>query len=243
MRGRRPANSPLLFDFSRVTNIDVSAVKALFYLTERIYDRNAKLYLSGIGSCKNRFIYEMLSELEVVGLVGEEHVFPTFVLALEEIEDELLGRILPDYSRHTFHFQDFTALRKLSRKELAIVEHVLTERSFRTGEVLIREGEVVDRLYLVRQGRLKIWRSPIFIVSLGPGAIAGFGSLYDEEVVTDVSLKADTDGAVYVIRREQLRRLAQDYPRIYTHFQQEVLRYLVDRLNLVNSELALLEER
>lgn len=62
----------------------------------------------------------------------------------------------------------------LSEKELAAFQTCLSEKSFQKGEVLLREGECCEKIFVVRSGRVKLYRTASsgreqILETLGPG--------------------------------------------------------------------------
>lgn len=240
-----------IFDFAHVSDIDLSGVKVLTVIVERLHDQGREVYFSGLIGQRNELsIQQVLEELDVLDLVGRQRVFPAFYEALETIEDKILERLLPNYEGRVraLTLRDFATFTDLSTEELQQLESHLEARSFRHGEVLFEQGKPIDHLFFIRRGKLALWQerngTMICLTTLAAGSVAGWRALLDPEYqYLDVLLRAESDGLAYTISHEELASLALSRPSMYIHLQQEVLRYISDRIQILITQLALLEER
>ncbi len=240
-----------IFDFAHVRDIDLSGVKVLYLIVERLQDRDCGVYFSGLANQGEDFsIYRVLEELDVIDLVGRQRVFPAFYEALEVIEDTILQHFLPNYEgrEHPLTLRDFTTFVDLSDQEIGQLESHLGERCFRRGEVLFQQGRPIDHLLFIRRGKLALWQerngTMICLTTLSAGSVAGWRALLEpEHQYLDLLVRAESDGMAYTISHKELESLASLRPTMYIHLQQEVLRYISDRIQILITQLALLEER
>lgn len=102
-------------------------------------------------------------------------------------------------------------LRHCDRHELKqLAEHV-TERSFRSGEVLCRRGQPAEEVYFLATGNLAVVADGQLVATLAPGAIAGeLGPL--GPAVRCADLVALSDGELLVISATALRRMLAESP-------------------------------
>ncbi len=56
-------------------------------------------------------------------------------------------------------------------------------------------------------------------------------------------IRAETDVEVYLIPKEALAKLEEEHPKALLHFHRELLKNAVERMQVLTSELILLEER
>lgn len=241
-----------VFDFARVRDIDVSGVKILSLIIERLQDRGREVYFSGLlnNLGGELFVYRVLEDLGVIKLIGHRRIYPAFHWALEAIEDAILERLLPNYEgrEYPFSLRDFDLFFELSDAEVAELESYLGECSFRYGEVLCSQGQPIDRLFFVRRGKLALWQewngTMICLTSAAAGSVVGWRALLDPEYqYLDVLVRAESDGLAYTISQAELQSLVRARPVVYIHLLQEVLRYIFDRIQILNTQLALLEEQ
>jgi len=240
-----------VFDFTHVRDIDLSGVKVLTLIVERLQDCGREVYFTGLfNQAKDFSIHQVLEELDVIDRVGRRRVFPAFYEALEAIEDEILEYLLPNYEgrEHPLTIRDFASFAELSDEEIQQLQNNLGEQSFRRGEVLFQQGIPIDHLLFIRRGKLALWHerngTMVCLTTLAAGSVAGWRALLDPEYqYLDVLLRAESDGLAYTISHDELASLALSRPAMYIHLQQEVLRYISDRIQILSTQLALLEER
>jgi CRP-like cAMP-binding protein len=73
-------------------------------------------------------------------------------------------------------------VRELSRAHLALLEGCATNVRFRVGDLVFRQGEDADRLYIVRQGRVALevhvpGRGAVALQTVGDGDVLGWSWL------------------------------------------------------------------
>jgi aquaporin Z len=111
-------------------------------------------------------------------------------------------------------------------------------RLVRTGEVVMREGEIGDEAYLIERGRLDVRRrsaagEDVSIATLGPGDWVGEMSLLLDEA-RSASIVALTDAQLRRVTKSTFARvLAEDPERT-----QELLRQLARRVREANARMA-----
>jgi CRP/FNR family transcriptional regulator, cyclic AMP receptor protein len=74
-------------------------------------------------------------------------------------------------------------LRSLSPSYLEILTHCAEEREFAPGEIIFREGEVADRLFLIARGKVMLEshvsaKGWLGVQELGPGEVLGWSWLF-----------------------------------------------------------------
>lgn len=91
-----------------------------------------------------------------------------------------------------------------------------TVQSFSAGEVIIREGDTVDALFIVLSGQVqvssRVGERTLELGSLGAGAYFGEVSLLSGKAATASIEAQDADVGVLEIGRELLRELLDDDP-------------------------------
>jgi CRP-like cAMP-binding protein len=106
------------------------------------------------------------------------------------------------------------------------------------GDVLFREGEPGDRLYVIAEGKIKLGRRSNdgrenLLSILGPGEMFGELSLFDPGPRT-ATASAVTDAIVYELRHHALVQWVSDHPAVAMH----LLGALARRLRRTNDTLA-----
>lgn len=104
------------------------------------------------------------------------------------------------------------------------------------GTVVVREGDVADRLYLVREGRLRVYTGDgegreVELTVLGPGRY--FGELMLGSGLRTASVRALTPARLSVITRETFEQLLAGRPDVAFH----VIQTLVARVRALTDDV------
>jgi CRP/FNR family transcriptional regulator len=118
------------------------------------------------------------------------------------------------------------------------LEKVLTTRTVGRGHIVFKEGDPGDRLFIVLDGKIKIYRAAAdgrenLIAVLGAGERFGELSLFDPGPRT-ASVAAVTDATLASLDHDDLRPLLLDRPGLGV----ELLRALAQRLRRTNDAMA-----
>lgn len=109
----------------------------------------------------------------------------------------------------------FSALDEASARELL---SLMTPLHMERGDVLFREGDEGDQLYVITEGKIKLGRSSIdgrenLISVLGPGELLGELSLFDRGPRT-ATATAIAEAQLVALGHEQLHGLITASPRV-----------------------------
>jgi CRP/FNR family transcriptional regulator len=120
----------------------------------------------------------------------------------------------------------------------ATLEKALTSRTVSRGHIVFKEGDPGDRLFIVLEGKCKIYRASAdgrenLIAVLGPGEMFGELSLFDPGPRT-ASVAAVTDSTLASLDHDDLRPLLLERPGVGV----ELLRALAQRLRRTNDAMA-----
>ncbi|MHB8790678.1 MAG: cyclic nucleotide-binding domain-containing protein [Desulfobulbaceae bacterium] len=127
------------------------------------------------------------------------------------IEEEKSGAISKD------HLDIWTKLlTMLSPEEFNSLYHEMEERSFQTGETIVAQNAKNDELFFINHGTVRAsytgGEKELFLKNLGSGEIAG-ENFFNASVWT-VSLTAQQQTSLSVLKRENLARLEERIPGI-----------------------------
>lgn len=108
----------------------------------------------------------------------------------------------------------------LMADDLDKVAKICSEKRFRSGEIIAREGETGDELFIITEGFVeillgeKLMTTPRVVVSLGSGQIIGEMALLDQGP-RSASARATSDPTVVqMIQREDFEGLCQQNTNI-----------------------------
>ncbi len=241
-----------VFDFSHVDDIDLSGVQILLAILGRLHPAGKIVCFSGLGHVEHATsfsVHAMLRELGVLQALGAEHIFVSLDRALEYCEELVLQQHLPGYGMETrpFNLDECEGLAQLRPDERRELSALAQERALSKGDYLYHQGEVVNHLVIVRQGRLSLIKESAYgmtrLSSLGRGSIVGLRALMHEGRRINSAIRAETDAQVLLLPRESLETIAEHNPGMLLRIHEALLRIAMEHADLLAKELALLEER
>jgi CRP/FNR family cyclic AMP-dependent transcriptional regulator len=112
----------------------------------------------------------------------------------------------------------------LDEESAATLEAAMTTRSVRRGHVIFSEGDEGDRLFVVLEGKVKIWRAAAdgrenLLAVMGSGDMFGELSLFDPGPRTS-SVSAVTDSLLASLDHDDLRPLLLEQPGVASQLLQ-----------------------
>ncbi len=117
--------------------------------------------------------------------------------------------------------------------------------TFPAGATLIREGDTLDRLYILLRGRVEVFLpeavnrvSAVRLTQLGPGDCFGEYAFIDHQPAS-ATIQAIEDAEIYSIPYDKLQQFLDSHPSAASLVYQNLLRILVRRLRTSNAELDL----
>lgn len=119
-------------------------------------------------------------------------------------------------------------------EDLAALWPWLTERRLRKGEVLFREGDPGDEMFLIRSGTVVISKRVTgrveHVLARGEaGDFTGEMSLFDH-LPRSATIQAETAAVLLGLTRDSLDRLIELSPRLATVFFQQLVQVFIKRL-------------
>jgi CRP-like cAMP-binding protein len=144
------------------------------------------------------------------------------------------------------------ALTALGLQRLAFVEglppenlerlaEIASPASWGPGEVIFREGQRDSRLYVIEEGRValelaQLGRGRVTIMTIGPGEVLGWSSLYQGRPKTATARTVQPTRAV-AFDADRLRALCDTDPRLGYHITRQILSAVAERLQATRLQL------
>ena len=124
--------------------------------------------------------------------------------------------------------------RGIAPPELDALGGSLRERGLRKGQVLFREGDPGEELFLVQRGTIVIskgvtGRVEQVLARIGPGDFFGEMALFDR-APRSATVQAESDVTLLVLDRAALARLTEQSPRAAAAFFEALVRVFIERL-------------
>lgn len=141
--------------------------------------------------------------------------------------------------------------RELSREQLEKVASILRPLSYAAGDIILREGEVGESIFLMREGVVEVSK---FLIMKGPGRTfedkdktvtrleAGKDTFFGEigllaKKVRTASVRAATDCKMYEIYGEDFDKLAQEDTALGYKVLKAISKILCDRLSVASQDI------
>lgn len=122
----------------------------------------------------------------------------------------------------------------IAEPELGALAATLRERPLKRGQILFREGEDGEEMFIVLRGSIVIskpvtGRVEQVLARIGPGDFFGEMSLFDRSP-RSATVQADSDVTLLVLDREAMRRLTELSPRAAAAFFHALVQVFIERL-------------
>jgi 2-oxoglutarate dehydrogenase E1 component len=137
---------------------------------------------------------------------------------------------IAELDRRTRFLETVRLFERLPREELAVVARLAVEERFLDGDVLFREAEPGESLYLLTEGNLLVRRQSHLVATINPGEVVGELSVLDSQP-RSADVVAHGDVVTLKIRRDDLLSLVDRRPALSRGF----IEVLSSRLRLRSS--------
>lgn len=123
---------------------------------------------------------------------------------------------------------------QVDHRDLTALAERLREQTLKKGQVLMRQGEHGEEMFVVRRGSLVISKPVIgnveqILARAGPGDFFGEMSLFDRSP-RSATIQAETESMLLVLDRDNLGRLTHDNPRAAAAFFHALVLIFIERL-------------
>jgi MFS superfamily sulfate permease-like transporter len=225
----------LVLDLSQVSMIDASGAMLLQQLSNQLERRGVPLLLAGVSADNDRG-----KRLRTYGCFraslpggGRADWWPDADRAVEAAEQMLLTQSGVDAVQVAVPLVDTSLMRELRADQLDCIREHMQVRELRAGEILFRQGDAGDRLYVLTQGSISIigGKGPVRqrFVSFSPGVMIGEMSMLDGAGRSADAI-ADTDVVVWSLTREAFADLMQADPLLGERLMRNIAIHLTERL-------------
>ena len=138
--------------------------------------------------------------------------------------------------------RDVRVFEGFSDPDLAAVADRLRERELRKRQILFREGDPGDEMFIVRRGTILISKAVTgkveqVLVRVEPADFFGEMSLFDGSP-RSATAQAETDVALLILERESLQAMTETAPRAAAAFFYEMVQVFMERLRRSTQQVA-----
>jgi CRP/FNR family transcriptional regulator, cyclic AMP receptor protein len=122
----------------------------------------------------------------------------------------------------------------IAEPELIVLGRSMQERPLKRGQVICREGDPGEEMFVVRRGSIVIsklvtGRVEQVLARIGPGDFFGEMALFDHSP-RSATVQSDSDVTLLVLDRAGLRRLTEESPRAAAAFFHALVQVFIERL-------------
>jgi MFS superfamily sulfate permease-like transporter len=225
----------LVLDLSQVSMIDASGAMLLQQLSNQFERRGVSLLLAGVSADNERG-----KRLRTYGCFraslpsgGRADWWPDADRAIEAAEQMLLAQAGVADVQVAVPLAETSLMRRLDAQQLERVKERMAVCHLRAGEILFRQGDPGDRLYVLTQGSISIigGKGPVRqrFVSFSPGIMIGEMSMLDGAGRSADAI-ADTDAVVWSLTREAYDALVLADPLLGERLTRNIAIHLSERL-------------
>jgi CRP-like cAMP-binding protein len=132
--------------------------------------------------------------------------------------------------------RDVRIFQAFSEADRTAVAAALRERTVKKGQILLREGDAGEEMYLVRRGSVVVSKAvtgPVeqVLARMGPGDFFGEMSLFDREPRSaTIQAEPEADVSLLVLDRTALETLIEADPRAAASFFHALVQVFIERL-------------
>jgi sulfate permease, SulP family len=224
----------LVLDFRRVSYVDASGAVVLSQLSRRLSQRGITLLLAGVGA--HTRLGRSLAQFVGEGLVAD-HGTDDVDMAVEIAELRLLAPDGAGPQVEAVPLQACGLMDGLDTAQRARLAACLQPRRLAAGEVLFRQGDPGDRLFVITSGSINVLSAAApgsaalrqRYVGLSPGMMLGETAMLDgggrsgdAVAVGDTEVHALDQPTLERLRAEDPQLCAQVYLNIATHLSQRL---------------------
>ena len=133
-------------------------------------------------------------------------------------------------------------LNYLTSNDWVLIQAKTVRHTFKLGEEIIREGDWVHSLYIIRSGEASVelagTGSRAIVASLGPKDICGEIGFLEQGKATAAVIASEEEVEVEEINVGELRKILEAFPRLASRFYLSLAALLAQRLRETSRELA-----
>ena len=234
----------VILDFRRVTEVDASGVRALETICHMAARRNMMVLLSHLGRDAGQGSY--LRAMGLAAVVATDHWFIDLDRALEWTEDRLLERDRFEDAPE-LQLRDMSLFDGFDADEIATLGAYVLRHELTHGDVVFKEGDAGDRVYLIARGSVSIKlqladegrarRLATFVSGVFFGEMA---MLESERRSADAFAKG-AQVVLYSLGADEISLIAQEHPQLGVKLFRNLGRELATRLRITSGALRALE--
>jgi serine/threonine protein phosphatase PrpC len=168
---------------------------------------------------------------------GHDNITALVVRILEEASQEEIERV-SDLTNRVEVLESLTLFQNLSYKEIIRILNCTEVRRYEPGELIIREGEPGEELYVILGGKVSLHKGNSFLTFLERGAHFGEMALIDSSPLRSATAVAVEPTKMLLLHSKDFYDIVTNEPPLATKLLWSFLQVLSERLRKTTTELS-----
>src|SRR5580693_7937695 len=228
----RRETSCVILDLRRLTEVDSTGANVLLELKTGLIQQKKRLLLA----VADRMAMERLESFGVLSSNGETNIFPDIDRAIECAENGLLYA-QPQLHRDEIPLAEIGLFAKFDSMDLAAIESHLQRTSYQQGDIIFREGDPGEEVFIVTKGTASAFlqspNSAIRLATFAPGTVFGELAILDAGP-RSATVVADENLVCFVLTMSKYTTLREKHPSVAMRILAAIGRELSGRLRTAN---------
>ena len=220
--------SHVVFDLKRVNEIDTTGAKIIAQIHDRLRKSKKTLLISGVE--RNTHLAHVIEDMGIAAALTESLLFQDADHAIEWAENQLIAshagsagfspsQIESVESGREFSLRQLDIFAHMDNDELAVMRTMVTRRTYRKGDIVFREGDRGDELFVVAHGSASARLSlpgdnrETRLAAFSVGTVFGELALLDR-AARSATVRADDDLVCYELTHANYAALTQRHPAV-----------------------------
>jgi len=197
--------------------------------------------------CRGEHLKEFWPSEADLDLQPQSSYFPSLDRALEAAEDMLLETMVQKVGENAPESCTLGLLELLPAPTRSVIEPLLERRVYDTGDLVCRQGDDGNEVYLIESGLFSAVLGPpatdlpMRLATFSPSVCFGEIAFLNRAPRT-ADVVAEQPGSCLVLSRETYARLEQEQPRVVIDLLRALHQDLARKLGRTNQQLLLLEQ-
>jgi sulfate permease, SulP family len=228
----------VLLDMRAISDLDISGINVLRTLRDKAREKRRQLTFCNVKPVHATIIGNAIGFDLALPLMTQD-----LDSALEWMEERLLDQSMGGRARaELLTLEQIDFLDGISANELDQLGAVLTLREFNRGDVVCREGDAGDRMWLIMKGSVSVrlrtdgHHQSRRIAGLGRGTTVGEMALV-ESVPRSATIVADENVVSYELLRDGFNIVLKEHPVLAAKLLGNLARELTRRLRQTSQDL------
>ena len=236
----------LVLDMRRIQSLDYTAAHLLKQIEQQLIESGARFLLASVpdSSAHGESIKVYMRELGF----REETFFPTLDSALEQCEDIILKRELPndDLNDKELELEEIDFFTSIKKEHLEILLKKMKLKTLKEGELAFKQSDLGNEIFFIRKGEIKIVLplpngSFHHLATFNKGDFFGDMSFLDKKKRSANALVA-SESSLFILSRKDFEEIVDEKPEVGAVVYERLAYCLALRLRTTNREVTALQE-